>query len=66
VDVRLGWRLTSLQAEADGVALTLASGARTVTERARLVVGADGAHSAVRALAFPDRPWPRRYLALQE
>jgi len=35
------------------------------TERAHLVVGADGAGSAVRRLAAPGAPSPKRYVAIQ-
>ncbi|MBN2077847.1 MAG: FAD-binding protein [Spirochaetes bacterium] len=35
-------------------------------ERARLLVGADGASSLVRKIAFPLHPHPARYLAIQE
>jgi flavin-dependent dehydrogenase len=42
------------------------SGAPAFTERARLVVGADGAASMIRRLAAPDAPAPKRYVAVQE
>jgi len=51
-EYRFGERITALQPDASGVDVTFASGAR---ERFDVVVGADGVHSAVRALAFgPD------------
>jgi 2-polyprenyl-6-methoxyphenol hydroxylase-like FAD-dependent oxidoreductase len=46
-----GQHLTALEQSADGVTVQLASGARETYD---LVVGADGLHSGVRALAFGD------------
>jgi len=66
VEMRFGCRLQGLEARDDGVALSLRTGEGTCTERARLVVGADGANSLVRRLAFPAQPRPRVYLGLQE
>lgn len=63
VEMRFGVMVKGLEADADGVTLTLAGGA---TARARLVVGADGARSLVRRLAFPRWPAPPLYLAVQE
>jgi flavin-dependent dehydrogenase len=66
VEVRHGARVTGLRHEAAAVALELeVAGGREVV-RGRLVVGADGAGSLVRRLAFPAAPRPRRYLAIQE
>jgi len=54
---RFGDRITALAQDADGVDVTFKSGA---TERFDVVVGADGVHSGVRALAFgPDRDFVR-------
>lgn len=50
-EYRFGVHLTSIEPEADGARVTLSNG---VTERYDLVVGADGLHSGVRALAFGD------------
>jgi flavin-dependent dehydrogenase len=66
VDARFGWRLAALEADGDASFLTFAtpSGSRTCAT-ARLVVGADGAASLVRRLAYPDAPPPTRYVAVQ-
>ena len=48
-DYRFGDRITALAEDAGGIDVTFASGG---TERFDLVVGADGVHSGVRALAF--------------
>jgi putative polyketide hydroxylase len=51
-DVRFGTELIALDQDADGVTVTLAERAtgRETTARAGYVIGADGAHSRVRAL----------------
>ncbi|HSN91809.1 MAG TPA: FAD-binding protein [Anaeromyxobacteraceae bacterium] len=66
VEVRTGHRLTGLCDEGDGVAAALEWAGGTEVVRARLVVGADGAASRVRARAFPRLPEPETYLAIQE
>lgn len=66
VELRHGARVTALRDEGSAVALEVeAAGGREVV-RGRLVVGADGAGSLVRRLAFPRAPPPARYLAIQE
>jgi geranylgeranyl diphosphate/geranylgeranyl-bacteriochlorophyllide a reductase len=49
----------------DAGAILLRSGRRTWKVRARLVIGADGAHSTVRRKCFAERPGPPLLLALQ-
>jgi len=66
VEMRFGCRLQGLESREDGITLILRDGDKTCTERARLVVGADGANSLVRRLAFPAHPRPKVYLGLQE
>jgi len=66
VDVRFGCRLESFERRPEGFTLTLSCGGREYREQSRLLVGADGAGSRVRRLAFPQAPWPKRYLAIQE
>jgi 2-polyprenyl-6-methoxyphenol hydroxylase-like FAD-dependent oxidoreductase len=56
-DYRFGDRITALAQDDDGVKVTFLSGG---TERFDAVIGADGVHSGVRALAFgPDRDYVR-------
>jgi len=56
-DYRFGDRIVGLAQDADGVDVTFRSGG---TERFDLVIGADGVHSGVRALAFgPEREFVR-------
>jgi flavin-dependent dehydrogenase len=66
VEVRTACRVTGLRDEGDAVAVSLESAGGTRVERARLVVGADGAASRVRRCAFPASPEPPTYLAVQE
>jgi geranylgeranyl diphosphate/geranylgeranyl-bacteriochlorophyllide a reductase len=66
VEPGYGWRLTHLERDPDGSFLrfdTVEGGQAGV--RARLVIGADGASSLVRRLAFADTPLPQRYTAIQ-
>lgn len=67
VDTRFGCRLTAAVEDAQGITLTMrtADGA-THTERTRLLVGADSAHSLVRKRFFHAHPRPAAYLAIQE
>lgn len=53
--IRLGTTVTSIAQEEDAVEVELSDSSR---ERYDLVVGADGLHSAVRELVFPDAPRP--------
>ena len=59
VTYRFADRITELREDADGVDVTFKSGG---TERYDIVVGADGVHSSVRALAFGPEQEFVRYL----
>ncbi len=65
VDVRFGCRLAGLERARDGVRIRYVQGGRERSEGTRILVGADGAGSMVRKLAFPGRPWPGRYVSIQ-
>ncbi|MSQ19802.1 MAG: 2-polyprenyl-6-methoxyphenol hydroxylase [Betaproteobacteria bacterium] len=54
--IRLGLSVRSYCQDKDSIALELTDGSH---ERCDLMVGADGLHSKVRAMAFPDAPAPR-------
>jgi flavin-dependent dehydrogenase len=66
IETGYGWRLTALDRDDEGSFLrfTTAEGGDAGV-RARLVVGADGAASLVRRLAYADNPAPERYSAIQ-
>jgi flavin-dependent dehydrogenase len=66
VDVRLGCRLRVCQRENGGFRLVFSQGGKALSEKARILVGADGASSKVRLLASPSGPQPRAYIAIQE
>jgi 2-polyprenyl-6-methoxyphenol hydroxylase-like FAD-dependent oxidoreductase len=56
VSVRLGVKVELLAQDDDGVDVRFSDGA---TGRYDLVVGADGIHSSIRAMIFPDAPAPK-------
>lgn len=61
-----GWSLSAVEVDDDAPTLTFrtAEGGRACV-RARVVVGADGAGSTVRRLAYGQEPAPERYSAIQ-
>ena len=66
VEQRHGWSLASLERSADGAFLRFRTHEGVlVSATARLVVGADGAGSLVRRLAFGHIELPKRYVAIQ-
>jgi flavin-dependent dehydrogenase len=66
VDIRLGWRFQTCVPHEAGLELALDQNGRTLHETARIVAGADGAASRVRAGLKLTTPSPRKYLAIQE
>lgn len=66
VDIRLGCRLHTYEAQGDRFRLVFGRDGSQFTEAARIVVGADGAGSRVRALLGLKGPAPKRYFAIQE
>jgi 2-polyprenyl-6-methoxyphenol hydroxylase-like FAD-dependent oxidoreductase len=56
IGVKLGVSLTGLEEGGDAVAVTFSDASRAHYD---LVVGADGVHSQIRTLLFPDAPTPR-------
>ncbi|MBN1395396.1 MAG: FAD-binding protein [Pirellulales bacterium] len=65
VDVRLGCRFKSFAADDGGVNVSLSQNGAATVERARILVGADGASSRVRAAAMPERTAGKNYFAVQ-
>lgn len=66
VVLRLGCTLRRASRVEGGWSLTLSEGRTEFHERARILVGADGAFSSIRRFFFPDAPSPVLYLALQK
>jgi pentachlorophenol monooxygenase len=65
VRVERGWRVTGFDQDADGVCATLAGDAGEQTVRASYLIGADGAHSAVRkalGLTFDGGAFEEQYM----
>ena len=66
VESVFGWSLGAIERDPDGSFLRFrTSEGGSAGVRARLVVGADGASSLVRRLAFPDSPAAPRYTSIQ-
>ncbi len=66
VDMRFGLMYRGFERERDGFLVRLAQGSQEFTERARILVGADGGSSQVRRHAFPAATPVNRYIAVQE
>jgi flavin-dependent dehydrogenase len=66
VDVRLGCQFKSYEQQNRSFRIKLARAGKTCIERARIIVGADGAWSRVRRQAVPGHPWPKIYFAIQQ
>lgn len=66
VDIRTGCRLQSYAADGDGFKLTVAQGQKRFSEQAKMIVGADGAKSKVRAQFSAPHAVPQKYVAIQE
>jgi flavin-dependent dehydrogenase len=66
VDVRLRCRLVSCESDGTGFRLVFVQDGQAYSERATVVIGADGANSRIRRLAVRPRVPPRAYLAIQE
>lgn len=64
-ELRMDTSLRGIVEDVDSLTLTLSAGGRQYIERARLLVGADGAASLVRKWAAPHQPRPTTYVALQ-
>lgn len=66
VDIRLGCRFKSYEPDGDSVRIKLFCDNKIHTERARIMVGADGASSRVRKQAIGAQPFSKSYFAFQE
>ena len=66
VDIRTQCRLTSYSPENNAFKITLLKNSKTYVERAKILVGADGATSHVRRQSSSNHPDPKQYFAIQE
>jgi len=66
VDVRCGCRLKSVTSENNFFELKLVHGVQISVEKAKILVGADGANSKIRRLSSSRQHLPQKYVAIQE
>lgn len=66
VDMALGCTFKSCSRIDDGVQINFTFHGKKFTEKAKVIVGADGGHSLVRKSLFPDKEMPEEYVAIQE
>ena len=66
VELRLGWRFKSYRREKNHFIIKLVKDSQSCEEHTGILVGADGASSRVRKLAFPNRVFPKSYIAIQQ
>jgi flavin-dependent dehydrogenase len=66
VEVRTNCRFVSYDCQDAGFTLQFTHDGAPITERARILIGADGANSRVRRQLRPTSPLPTRYIAIQE
>jgi flavin-dependent dehydrogenase len=66
VDVRPSCQLIAFSCREGHFELTLKENGKLRQEKTKILVGADGAFSKVRRLAFPSHPAPYAYIAIQE
>jgi geranylgeranyl reductase len=66
VDIRTTCRLTSYSPENNAFKITLVKDSKTYVEKAKIVVGADGATSQVRRQSSLSNLFPKQYFAIQE
>jgi flavin-dependent dehydrogenase len=66
VDIRTNCRLKSYVSEDNYFKLALVHKKRNFAEKAKILIGADGAKSKIRAPSCPRRLYPQKYVAMQE
>jgi len=66
VDCEFGARVIKMSNEGDHFKVTLSRNHETFDLETKILVGADGADSSVRRTFFSDRPFPKRYVSIQE
>lgn len=66
VDLALGCTLKTYSSESGFVRISFTYNGSSYSEKARIIVGADGGNSTVRRMFFPDKKTPSVYVAIQE
>lgn len=66
VDLRLDSSFKSFERKGGSFDLKTLHNGRECVEKAKILIGADGAFSAVRRQALPEHPMPKKYIAVQE
>jgi flavin-dependent dehydrogenase len=66
VDIRTHCRLQSYSSRDNGFKLSLVYQKKTFVEKARILIGADGAKSKIRTRSAPRHLFPKKYVAIQE
>jgi len=66
VDIRTHCRLQSYSSGDNGFKLSLVYQKKTFVEKARILIGADGAKSKIRTRSAPRQLFPQKYVAIQE
>lgn len=66
IDLRFGSSFKSFERKDGAFELKITQNGKEFVETAKILIGADGAFSAVRRQALPERPLPKRYIAVQE
>ena len=66
VDIRIPCRLQTYSSQNNGFKLSLVHRKRTFVEKAKILIGADGAKSKIRVQSAPRQRSPQKYIAIQE
>ena len=66
VDIRIPCRLQSYSSQNNGFKLSIVHRKKTFVEKAKILIGADGAKSKIRSLSAPRQLFPQKYVAIQE
>jgi flavin-dependent dehydrogenase len=66
VDIRTHCRLQSFSSQNNSFKLSLVHRKRVFVEKARILIGADGAKSKIRMQSAPRQLFPKKYVAIQE
>lgn len=65
-ELRTGCLFKGFEKEEDQIIVRFHCGGKEYREKTKLLVSAEGANSLIRARAYPNRPFPKKYVAIQE